>query len=75
MNHYGAKDLADSLRRSTLEGFDFRRLFQSIMAEEQTSRSKAQIIAVLRDDGERWAKWLERQSDDFLAERLKSLPA
>jgi uncharacterized damage-inducible protein DinB len=24
-----------------------------------------------RDDGERWAKWLESQSDDFLAERVK----
>jgi uncharacterized damage-inducible protein DinB len=61
-------------RRTTLEGFDFPGLFQSIMAEEQTSRSKAQIIAVLRDDGERWAKWLESQSDDFLAERV-NLPA
>jgi uncharacterized damage-inducible protein DinB len=47
---------------------------RSIVAEEQTPRSKAQIIALLRDEGERWAKWLESQSDDFLAERVK-LPA
>ena len=58
-------------RRTTLEGFDFPGLFRSIVAEEQTSRSKAQIIALLRDDGERWATWLESQSDDFLAERIK----
>ena len=58
-------------RRTTLEGFDFPTLLRSIVAEEQTSRSKAQIIAVLRDDGERWAKSLESQSDDFLAERVK----
>jgi len=44
---------------------------RSIVAEEQRPRSKAQIIALLRDEGERWAKWLESQSDDFLAERVK----
>jgi uncharacterized damage-inducible protein DinB len=58
-------------RRTTLEGFDFPGLLRSIVAEEQTPRSKAQIIALLRDEGEHWAKWLESQSDDFLAERVK----
>jgi uncharacterized damage-inducible protein DinB len=61
-------------RRSTLEGFDFPGLMRSIVAEEQRSRSKAQIIALLRDEGERWAKWLESQSDDFLAERVNFPP-
>ena len=41
------------------------------MAEEQTPRNKTQIIALLRDEGERWAKWLESQSEDFLAERVQ----
>ena len=58
-------------RRTTLEGFDFPGLMRSIVAEEQTPRSKAQNIALLRDEGERWAKWLESQSDDFLAESVK----
>jgi uncharacterized damage-inducible protein DinB len=58
-------------RRTTLQGFDFPGLMRSIVAEEQRPRSKAQIIALLRDEGERWAKWLESQSDDFLAERVK----
>jgi uncharacterized damage-inducible protein DinB len=61
-------------RRTTLEGFDFPEFMRSIVAEEQTPRSKAQIIALLRDEVERWAKWLENQSDDFLAERVR-LPA
>jgi uncharacterized damage-inducible protein DinB len=61
-------------RRTTLEGFDFPGLMRSFVAEEQTPRSKAQIIALLRDEGERWAKWLESQSDDFLAERVKFPP-
>ncbi len=58
-------------RRTSLEGFDFSGLMRSIMAEEQTPRSKEQIVALLRDEGQRWAKWLESQSDDFLAERVK----
>jgi uncharacterized damage-inducible protein DinB len=58
-------------RRTTLEGFDFPEFMRSIVAEEQRARSKAQIIALLRDEGERWAKWLESQSDEFLAERVK----
>jgi uncharacterized damage-inducible protein DinB len=61
-------------KRTTLEGFDFPGLMRSIGAEEHRPRSKAQIIALLRDEGERWAKWLESQSDDFLAERV-SFPA
>ena len=51
-------------------GFDFPGLMRGIVAEEQTPRSKAQIIALLHDEGERWAKWLESQSDEFLAERV-----
>ena len=58
-------------RRSTLEGFDFPALMQSLMAEEQKTRDKSQIIALLREEGERWAKWLESQSDEFLAERVQ----
>jgi uncharacterized damage-inducible protein DinB len=58
-------------RRTTLEGFDFPGLFQRVLAEEKTPRSKAQLVALLRDEGERWAKWLESQSEEFLAERVK----
>ncbi len=57
-------------RRTTLEGFDFPGMMRSIGAEEHRPRSKAQIVALLRDEGERWARWLESQSDDFLAERV-----
>jgi uncharacterized damage-inducible protein DinB len=58
-------------RRTTLEGFDFPEFMRSIVADEQRPRSKAQIITLLRDEGERWANWLESQSDEFLAERVK----
>jgi len=61
-------------RRSTLEGFDFPALMQRVMAEEQKPFDKSQIIALLREEGERWAKWLESQTDDFLAERVQMPP-
>jgi uncharacterized damage-inducible protein DinB len=61
-------------RRRTLEGFDFPSLMKRILAEEQTARDKSQIIALLREEGERWAKWLESQSEEFLAERVQ-MPA
>ena len=35
-------------RRSTLEGFDFPAVIRRLIAEEQTPRTKAQLIALLR---------------------------
>jgi len=57
-------------RRTTLEGFDFPGYIRRLMAEEQEPRTKAQIVALLRESGDQWAQWLERQSDEFLAERV-----
>ncbi|HLB89118.1 MAG TPA: DinB family protein, partial [Terriglobales bacterium] len=59
-------------RRTTLEGFDFPGYIRRLMAEEQEPRTKAQIVALLRESGDQWAQWLERQSDEFLAERVKN---
>src|SRR5579864_943873 len=61
-------------RRTTLEGFDFPAAIGRIQAEEQKPRTKAQIVALLREDGENFAKWLEGLSDDFLGEKV-GLPA
>jgi hypothetical protein len=61
-------------RRTTLEGFDFPGLMKRLIAEEQTPRDKSQIVAGLREEGEHWAKWLESQTEDFLAERV-GMPA
>jgi len=60
-------------RRTTLVGFDFPTFFGKLIADEQTPRSKDQIIEMLRADGDRVAKWLDGVSDEFLAERV-SLP-
>ena len=61
-------------RRTTLEGFDFPSLMQRLGAEEQQPRSKAQIIEMLRQNGDKWAAWLRGLSDEFLAEQVAMPP-
>jgi uncharacterized damage-inducible protein DinB len=61
-------------RRTTLEGFDFPGFFQKIVAEEKAQRNKVQIIAFLREEGERFASWVEGLSDDFLGQQVTFPP-
>src|SRR5580692_9882867 len=61
-------------KRTTMEGFDFPALMQQMMAEEKKSRTKAEIIELLRKNGEDWATWLEGTSDAFLAESITMPP-
>ncbi len=61
-------------RRSKLEGFDFPAMFVRMQTEEQRARPKAQIIAFLRTEGDRFASWLEGVSDDFLGENVTFPP-
>lgn len=56
---------------TSLEGFDFMGFFGKAMAAEQTPGSKEQIIAMLKEEGERFAGWVETVPDDFLAEKVK----
>jgi uncharacterized damage-inducible protein DinB len=58
-------------RRTTLEGFDFPSLVKRFTAEEKESRTKDQILELLRSSGEKWAGWVQGLSDDFLAERVQ----
>jgi len=61
-------------RRTTLEGFDFPSLIGKMMAEEQKPRSKDEIIALLRSEGDRFANWVASLSDDFLGEHVSMPP-
>ena len=61
-------------KRSTFEGFNFPAFMQRVGAEEQKSRSKAEIIDLLTREGEAWASWLEGLSEAFLAEEVRSSP-
>ena len=57
-------------RRTSLEGFDFFGLMGKLIAEEQTPRSKAEIIALLRTEGEKFAAGLESCSEEFLGQTV-----
>src|SRR6516164_11379522 len=52
--------------RSTLVGFDFFGLMGKLQAEAKAPRTKAQILELLRTEGENYAKALERVSEAFL---------
>ena len=60
----------DELRLDSLDGFDFPALLATSAAEECVARSKAEIIDMLRIEGERAASWVEGLPDAFLSERI-----
>ncbi len=60
----------EELRLVSLDGFDFPVLLAKSAAEERVARSKAEIIDMLRIEGERAARWVEGLSDAFLSERI-----
>ncbi len=52
---------------TTFVGFDFMSIRERFAAEEAKTRSKAEIVELLRAEGEKFAAWLESLSDEFLA--------
>jgi len=57
--------------RSTLVGFDFFGLRDKLRAEVKAPRSKAQILELLRTEGEKFAGLLEGASEAFLGEMVE----
>jgi uncharacterized damage-inducible protein DinB len=57
--------------RDTLVGFDFFALFGQLIAEEKKARTKAEILELLRKEGEKYATQLEGVSEALLAETVK----
>ncbi len=56
---------------STLAGFDFFGMMGKLKTETQTPRTKAQIIDLLRTEGEKFATRLEGVSEAFLSEQVE----
>ncbi|HLK05903.1 MAG TPA: DinB family protein [Candidatus Acidoferrum sp.] len=52
---------------TTFVGFDFMSIRERFAAEEAKTRSKAEIVELLRSEGEKFATWLESLSEEFLA--------
>jgi len=56
---------------SSLDGFDFGALLKKGELEEKRPRAKAEIIELLRTEGERWSQWVEQLPEAFLAEPVR----
>src|ERR1700684_4308965 len=54
-------------RVKTLVVFDFVRLGSEVTAEEGKSRTKTEILDLLRDEGDKFAGWLELLTQELLA--------
>ena len=58
-------------RLDSLENFDFGALLARSKAEEEAARSRAEIIELLRVEGDRTAAWVEGLHGAFLAEPVR----
>ncbi len=57
-------------RLTTLAGLDFFGMMDKFNAEEAKPRSKAEILDLLRTEGEQFAAWMETLTPEFLAEMV-----
>ena len=55
----------------SFEGFDFAAFLESSEIEENRQRSKAEILELLRTEGDRWLAWIEQLPEGFLAEPFR----
>jgi len=61
-------DMQREKRVTTLQGYDFGAALGPISALERQPKTKAQIIDLLKTEGDMFASWLESLSTDFLSE-------
>jgi uncharacterized damage-inducible protein DinB len=61
-------------RFDDLTKVNFPELMSKVAAEEAKPRSKAEIVAFLRAEGEKFASYLESLPESFLAERVTMPP-
>jgi len=59
---------------TALARFDFPAFMRAAAAELEKPRTKAEIIALLRENGDSFAAWVETLSDDFLGEVVTMPP-
>jgi len=58
------------LKLKTFVGFDFPGFIAPFLAEEAKPRTKAELLELLRTEGEAFAAWLESQTPESLAEMI-----
>lgn len=60
---------------TNMHEYDWATAFVDIESEEKKKRSKTELIDFLKNEGERFAKFLEELSDDKLAEQITEDPS
>ncbi|HEY6263820.1 MAG TPA: DinB family protein [Candidatus Acidoferrum sp.] len=65
-----SKDIDKTKRLTSLVGYDFFGLLERFNAEEAKTGRRAEILELLRTEGDRFAAWLETLTPEFLAERV-----
>jgi len=58
-------------RLLSLEGFNFGELIKESEAKEKHPRTKSDIVALLRTEGEQWCDWIATFSDAVFAEQVR----
>jgi uncharacterized damage-inducible protein DinB len=56
--------------RSNLDGFNFMQFMSSLQSEAGKSRTKAELIDLLKAEGDKFAGQLEALSEEFLSEHI-----
>jgi uncharacterized damage-inducible protein DinB len=64
----------DGNKIQDLSKMNFQELIQKLTAEEAKPRTKAEIVAFLKAEGEKFASFLETLPEPFLGERLTMMP-
>lgn len=77
--HIGASTMFQGIVHGTgvtdMMKLNFQELFQKFSAEETKPRTKAEMITYLREEGEKFASFLEGTSESMLAETVQMRPA
>jgi uncharacterized damage-inducible protein DinB len=70
----GFQHYVHSNKVSDLKTVNFPELFQQFMAEESKPRTKAEVVALLKQEGNKFAAFLEGLTESFLAESVTMPP-
>ena len=65
---------AHSLGTTNMQEYDWATAFLELDTEEKKKRSKRELVALLKDEGERFAGFLDQLSDEKLAEQISEDP-
>jgi uncharacterized damage-inducible protein DinB len=67
-HHVHSNKIAD------LKNVNFPEIWQNMMAEEAKPRTKAEIVALLQSEGDKFASFIEGLPESFLAEQVTMTP-